>query len=102
MRDRFTFNDRRLLWRFAVIVAIAAPLCYFFDAWVIAVALGFGAMMFAGARGRERVHPDSLLRQSVSFPEPTQSEGSIAAAGVALWVAAAVAFIAHLVHPWPA
>ena len=102
MRDRFTFNNRRVLGWFVAIVAVAAPLCYFFDAWTVALGLGFGAIVLAASRGRARAHPDSLLRQSMSFPEPTQNEGSIAAVGVALWVAAGIAFVAHLVYPWPA
>jgi heme/copper-type cytochrome/quinol oxidase subunit 1 len=96
MQDRFNFNRPGLLKWLASVVVVAAPLSYAFAAWFVPVVLGFGAMMLAGARGRVRVG------RWVSYPEPTQSEGSIAAVGVALIAAGVIAFLANKVYPWQA
>ena len=96
MQNGFRFDRPGLLKWLAAVIVVAAPLAYVFEAWLISLVLGFGLMMLGGARGRVRVG------RWMSYPEPTQSEGSIAAVGVALLVAGLIAFIAQKVHPWQA
>jgi len=75
-----------------MVLIASAAITYIVGTWKITLAIGFGLMVTGGVLSRIRATGNPF---SVSYPRPTQFEGSVAAVGVSLILGAGIGVVAQ-------